>query len=387
MNWKSAPEICSDTLFAKLSPPCGGEAEANYHFMISDTKNKSSKLKLLILTQKVDKNDDVLGFFHAWVEEFAKHSERVTVICLEKGECDFPLNVKVLSLGKEAGLSRFRYLARFYHFIFRERRNYDTVFVHMNPEYVVLGGFLWRGLGKKVALWYAHKQVNLKLRIAEKLVHVIFTASRESFRLASKKVRVMGHGIDALLFHCGERAPSEELRLVTVGRIAPAKDLDMMADACARLSDKGISFCFDIIGESSAADKAYEKRLRRMIRERGLSESIRFSGPMNHAEIAKTLCSYDVFLHASAGTGSLDKAPLEAMCAGIPVISASVAFRDILAPHDMFVSGAAEMVERVMRLRDQSYRRSVAGKLQKIISETHDLPTLISRMSMIVFYS
>jgi len=32
-------------------------------------------MKLLILTQKVDIDDDVLGFFHGWLEEFAKNVE------------------------------------------------------------------------------------------------------------------------------------------------------------------------------------------------------------------------------------------------------------------------------------------------------------------------
>ena len=32
-------------------------------------------MKLLIITQKVDSADPILGFFHQWVEEFAKHCE------------------------------------------------------------------------------------------------------------------------------------------------------------------------------------------------------------------------------------------------------------------------------------------------------------------------
>ena len=58
-------------------------------------------MKLLILTQKVDKNDDVLGFMHGWIAEFAKHCEKVTVIALGVGEFDLPRNVTVLSLGKD----------------------------------------------------------------------------------------------------------------------------------------------------------------------------------------------------------------------------------------------------------------------------------------------
>ena len=60
-------------------------------------------MKLLIVTQKVDQNDSVLGFFHKWIIQFAGHFETVTVVCLEKGNYDLPKNVRVLSLGKEQG--------------------------------------------------------------------------------------------------------------------------------------------------------------------------------------------------------------------------------------------------------------------------------------------
>jgi len=58
-------------------------------------------MKLLIITQTLDKNDPLLGFFHEWIRKFTEHFEEIIVICLQKGEYDFPGNVKVLSLGKE----------------------------------------------------------------------------------------------------------------------------------------------------------------------------------------------------------------------------------------------------------------------------------------------
>jgi hypothetical protein len=95
-------------------------------------------MKLLILTQKVDAEDDVLGFMHHWLQVFSKSFETITVICLEKGIVNLPENIKVLSLGKEQKKSKLRYITRFYTYIFKERKNYDVVLVHMNKEYVVL---------------------------------------------------------------------------------------------------------------------------------------------------------------------------------------------------------------------------------------------------------
>ena len=138
-------------------------------------------MKLLIITQKVDKNDSVLGFFHGWIVEFAKHCEKLTVICLYKGEYDLPENVKVLSLGKETGRSRLKYVFRFYKYIWKYRKDYDNVFVHMNHIYVVLGGTFWKILNKKIILWYNHISGSVSLNIALFFVNYICFTSPFSY--------------------------------------------------------------------------------------------------------------------------------------------------------------------------------------------------------------
>ena len=129
-------------------------------------------MKLLIVTQVLDKHHPILGFFHRWVEEFATHCEKVTVICLQKGEYTLPDNVIVYSLGKEIGKSRLAYLATFYKLIWKLRHEYDNVFVHMNQIYVISGAPFWRPLNKKVSLWYAHGSVSRSLKLAEKMTNV-----------------------------------------------------------------------------------------------------------------------------------------------------------------------------------------------------------------------
>src|SRR3989344_1746143 len=126
-------------------------------------------MKLLILTQKIDDNDDHFTFFLDWVLEFSDYFEKVTVVALWVKGYDLPSNVEVLSLGKESGESRVKYLFRFYKYIFLNRKDYDSVFIHMNVEYVILGGLFWRLMKKNVSLWYVHKHTDLKLFSAEKL--------------------------------------------------------------------------------------------------------------------------------------------------------------------------------------------------------------------------
>ena len=101
-------------------------------------------MRLLIITQKVDKKDSILGFFHDWLLEFSKHQEKIIVLCLEKGDYKLPSNVSVFSLGKERSISKIRMLFNFYRLISSKRKDYDKVFVHMNPIYIVLGGLIWK---------------------------------------------------------------------------------------------------------------------------------------------------------------------------------------------------------------------------------------------------
>ena len=153
-------------------------------------------MKLLVLTQKIDLNDDVLGFFIDWLKEMAVNCEQVTAICLYQGRYDLPTNVRLLSLGKESGTSRLKYLYRFYKYIWQERKNYDAIFVHMNQLYVILGAPLWRLWRKKIGLWYAHGKVSLSLKAAEKFTDMIFTSTAEGCRLNSSKIKIVGQGID-----------------------------------------------------------------------------------------------------------------------------------------------------------------------------------------------
>ena len=300
-------------------------------------------MKLLITTQAVDKNHSNLGLFHTWLEEFAKHCEAVSVICLYEGEHSLPQNVRVYSLGKERGaVSSVRYAWRFWRLIFKVR-DYDAVFVHMNPEYIVLGGFFWRAWGKRITLWYTHKSVDLKLRIAVWFTNAVCTASKESFRLASRKVRVVGHGIDTTLFTWNGSKKSE-LRICTFGRIAPVKRLVEMLGALDSLAVRNVQFSFGIAGEPVVAqDKAYQKHLWEEIRRRPYASAVRMAGVVPYKDLPAWLADKSVFLNLSL-TGSVDRAVLEAAACGVVPVSSNEAFKEWLSPYGLYVDAAPASV-------------------------------------------
>lgn len=336
-------------------------------------------MKLLIVTQTVDVKDPILGFFHRWIIEFAKNFEKVTVIALGTGEYNFPGNVTVFSLGKGQGVGRCTYIKNFYAYIVSQRNEYDAVFVHMNPVYVILGFVAWKILNKKISLWYVHKKVDFKLHFATFLVNTIFTASKESFRIPSSKVFVTGHGIDVEAIRLAEKNISDTKVVATLGRISEVKNLDFLLCVFAKAQRvSGVHARFEIIGEAfSYEEKAYKERLLHLIDEFGITGSVVFKGPVAHNLISEYINTVDVTLNAS-GTGSLDKAVLESMASGVPVLSTNEAFKDVLSPFDLYRE-ASDISECASRLAELLKTDSIdRPALRKVIEEHHSLKNLIS---------
>ncbi len=275
-------------------------------------------MKLLIVTQTVDQNDSYLGFFVRWIEEFAKHCESVDVICLRMGVHNLPQNVRIHVLHSSNKLGRSLELLRL-----SATLSYDTVFVHMNPEYVVAAGLLWRFLHKRIALWYTHKSVNMKLRIAVLFAHIVFTASKESFRLPSAKARVMGHGIDTDFFSPDPSAVRGNW-ILSVGRLMPSKRHDLAIGEAVREGRE-----LRIAGEGP--ERAH---LEALANETGAH--VRFLGGLTQVQLRDEYRTALYLIHTSE-TGSLDKVVLEALACGLRVKTNNPALKPLESESPKFV--------------------------------------------------
>jgi glycosyltransferase involved in cell wall biosynthesis len=343
-------------------------------------------MKLLIITQKVDINDDVLGFMHDWIAEFAKVCERVTVICLEKGEFDLPNNVKVLSLGKEIGRSRIKYVCNFYKYIREEKDNYGKVFVHMNQQYVLLGGLFWKIWHKRISFWYAHGSVSMSLKIAERISDVIFTSTQSGFRTKSNKVKVVGQGIDVKKFKPELKKENVGIfRIITIGRISPVKDYETLIKAIEISVEGGVKPEVKIIGGIGMPEQEkYLEDLKEMVKDKKLERVINFFGAVPNKNIVQYLQSSDLFVNMSY-TGSLDKAILEAMACGLPVLTCNEALIDVLGKYqEMLVyskgdyKSLAEKMTFFMNI-DKSSLEKIKIDLREIVIKDHSLGGLIKK--------
>lgn len=318
------------------------------------------KKRLLIITQKVDMNDQVLGFFHSWLKEFSSHYEKIEVICLEEGKHNLPLNIKVHSLGKEKGRSKIKYLYRFYKYM--KSLEFDQVFVHMNQIYVLLA-FLLR-IRKPIYLWYTHKKISLSLITALFFVKKVFTASKDSFRIPSKKVEIVGHGIDTSIFTPGR--PNSRT-IISIGRISKTKNQLVLIKAFEKIKDAKLI----IVGAPITKDDfEYEKEIKEYIKDKNIN--IDFVGSISPKDIVVWYQKANIFINLS-NTGSLDKAVLEAMSCGLNVITSNEAFKEIL---EVIPLDEEIIVNKINSLLDQG----LDMKARQYIIENHNIKKLIPRL-------
>ncbi len=346
-------------------------------------------MRLIFVTQVLDRGDGVLGFVVRWVEGLAARCERVRVIALEVGEVDsLPGNVDFRQVGRRGRVRRFLRYRRHLREAFGE--GFDTLLTHMVPRYSTLAAPLARRAGAGHFLWYTHKGVDRRLRRAVRVVDRVFSASPESMRVDTPKRVITGHGVDLAHFAAGA-APSQPPRLLSVGRLSPAKDPLTLLDALAlvRAGERGRELVLDWVGGGLAAgDDAYEREVARRIEERGLAGCVALRGPIPYGRVAEFFSRATLFLSGSR-TGSVDKVVLEAMAAGRPVVTCNESFPPILAelgcdaqalvypPGD--AHALAERIEGLLALT-QEERDRLGARLRAIVARDHEVDALMGRL-------
>ena len=304
---------------------------------------------LLIITQKVDENDDLLGFFVDWIEEFKKHIPSVKVIALNSPK-----------------KSWIRLFLRMLWYVPQS----DAVFAHMSPIFVVIAGpwaWLWR---KPVYLWYLHRSNTWRLRLAEKFVKKIFTASRASLTIMSKKIVEIGHGINANRFKTENRKWGN--RILAVGRISPIKNYETLLQTGLPVT---------IVGRPVMPDDfAYFEKLKQY-------KNATFAGFVPYIDMPKYYADADIVVNCSP-TGGIDKTALEAMAAGCLVLVANRAFKPYLFDDRLLFEygnseDLAKKIKELMMLPINE-KRQLSVKLVESIRQFHSLDRTIQRITLML---
>jgi len=354
-------------------------------------------MRMLIVTQAVDLDDPVLGFFHGWIAAFSKHCKSVHVICLKEERHSLPANVRVHSLGKESGQSRvssfqglpsdsegspwivrIQYILRFYQYIWSLRNEYDVVFVHMNQEYVLLGGKFWRLFGKRVVLWRNHKMGSVWTHVAGFFAHTVCYTSPSAYVTSFKNAVRMPIGIDTNFFK-PSAVPAAKGTILFLGRLDAVKKPDIFLRAMEILVRENGSIHADIYGDTTPGHGDFARRLKAGFIS---LKQVTFHPAVSNEKTPSIYNAHSIYLNLTP-SGSFDKTIGEAMATGCIVVACNDAVKGVL-PKELFVTEcSAEFVAAALHSAfalSESERTAVTERCRAYIEHEHSLLLLSERL-------
>lgn len=172
------------------------------------------------------------------------------------------------------------------------------------------------------------ERVGTERRIAQTAARVIATCRDEVAELRAMgvspaRVDVIPCGVDTSLFHpAGGHRLAGPPRLLALGRLVPRKGVEDAIRALASIPDAQLR----IVGGPAAEDLDAEPevaRLRRIATDTGVSDRVRFTGHVAHADLPALIRSCDVVL-AVPWYEPFGIVAIEAMACGVPVVASAV---------------------------------------------------------------
>lgn len=351
--------------------------------------------RLLLFNLATDSGDPILGFTTAWIAALSRHAGHIDVVTMRAGRLDVPPNVCVFSAGKELGYSQVRRGGRFYVILHRllQKYDYDACFAHMMPLFALMAAPLLKRRRIPSTLWYVHRAAPPVLRSAEKVVDNIVTASETSFPIPSRKTIVSGHGIDTDLFAPSDddRRDEGEFVILVAGRLAPIKRIEVVLDAVRLLlaGERPSEIRLRLVGPVLEREGDYAASLLARAEQAEVREHVEMAGPVPFSQMVQTYRESDLVVNLSPD-GSFDKAPLEAMSCGVPIVTSNRDFGPLVSRVDpyLFVKeadpAAVASACRRLRLKSRHQRREIGHRLREIVMREHSLESLAQKLAVLL---
>lgn len=188
------------------------------------------------------------------------------------------------------------------------------------------------------------------------------------------KFKIVRSGINTSTFSPSPRAPGRQrLTILCVARLAPEKGQALLIRAAARILEQGHELAVVLAG-----DGPEREQLERLIRDLGLSDTVRLLGAVGHTTVQELIADADVFCLPSFAEG-IPMTLMEAMAAEVPVISSRITGIPELIEHGhnglLVTPGDLDDLEaallRVIHEPDAAAEMAKAGRER--VCSSHDL--------------
>jgi glycosyltransferase involved in cell wall biosynthesis len=342
-------------------------------------------MRILFITQVIDRNDPYLSFVHRWIAAFSREFESITAICLKKGDYDLPKNVKVLSLGKEKKKGkvspRLSYVFVLYRCLWRERGSYDAVFVHMNQEYMLVAGWWWKLTGKPAYMWRNHYAGSILTDMAAAFCTNVFCTSKYSHTANYERTIFMPVGVDTAFFRPVAGVARAPRSILFFARMAPSKRPDALVEALGILAKKGIDFSASFVGDAIPKDAGYHESLKSRALALGLDGKISWESGVPNDRTPAIYSAHEIFINLSP-SGMLDKTIFEAMACGTIALASSEDLKGKVSDGFIFKDASpdeiAAKIEAALALDPSERAKAVAD--MRALAESQSLEALVKRL-------
>lgn len=282
-------------------------------------------------------------------ELYSNSGHDVTVVCLTDRKQTDNLNFKVVRILRNQNLL-IRWIKTVSQII-RQGYNADLFFVNGLPmeSYIaniftrkklirkIVGDWAWeRGMNKKIIDEsfdeFQNKKHNLHLEIAK--FSRGWTATKADLIITPSnhlKNVVKGWGVkenSIKVIYNGTKLknkpnpivdqPNDYLKLITVGRLAPWKNIDIIIEALSDYKKANQNFIFYIVGSGPE-----EIKLKKLVNDLDLENFVIFTGQLQKEDLNYYLQKSDIYIQASSYEG-LPHVILEAMSHNLSIISTPI---------------------------------------------------------------
>ena len=282
-------------------------------------------------------------------ELYSNSGHDVTVVCLTDRKQTDNLNFKVVRILRNQNLL-IRWIKTVSQII-RQGYNADLLFVNGLPmeSYIaniftrkklirkIVGDWAWeRGMNKKIINEsfdeFQNKKHNLHLEIAKfsrgwtaTKADLIITPSNhlknvvKGWGVKENRIKVIYNGTklknkpDPI-----DDQPNDYFKFITVGRLAPWKNIDIIIEALSDYKKANQNFIFYIVGSGPE-----EIKLKKLVNDLDLENFVTFTGQLQKDDLNYYLQKSDIYIQASSYEG-LPHVILEAMSHNLSIISTPI---------------------------------------------------------------
>jgi glycosyltransferase involved in cell wall biosynthesis len=355
------------------------EEMGRFEESVTKRKGQNTSVGLLICVEAVDKNDPLMGYFTTWLNEAAKKFSKIVVLTLRAGEYDLPQNVSVYRLKEKYNsdlLSRLEIIIKLFYYSIKFRKQYDGVFSRGEPKYIILCGWLWRLMGKKTVLFFAHYKTSGLAKIANKIAHLTVTSVPEAANDLS--AIPIGQAIDADNFQFSKSINNQSgvKNFLVFGRVSEVKRVVEIVQAFKQANT--VNSTLTIVGK--ALTEEYGVKVRQEISDtpniKWIAENVAYEN------VPALYQDFDILINATPG--SLDKTIVEASMSGLLVIATSGGYGRVLGEDGEYLNPQdadklSKTIERISGMSPVDINM-IATKVRFNVVNMHSLAGNVNRL-------